>query len=135
MNILRWKKAFKVKQKTFSLIFKRLSVARNCFGPGSENLRINWLKIFDLLWFYMYHFHGFFFSYIIHCQVNNTLCYIVALRDVPNNTFSVDLQMQLYFRSRSYIFFPSENRLQGKTLFSNVHVLIDWHRLIQPNLF
>ena len=35
LNILRTKRAFKVKQKTFFIIFKRLLVAKNCLRPES----------------------------------------------------------------------------------------------------
>ena len=35
LNILGMKRAFNVKQKTFSIIFKGLSVASNCLKPES----------------------------------------------------------------------------------------------------
>ena len=38
LNILRTKRAFMVKQKTFSIIFKVLSVVKNCFRPQSAPL-------------------------------------------------------------------------------------------------
>ena len=38
LNILRTKRAFKVKQKAFFIIFKELSVAKNCLRPESTSL-------------------------------------------------------------------------------------------------
>ena len=39
LNILRTKRAFQVKQKVFFIIFKGLSVAKNCLRPESAPLR------------------------------------------------------------------------------------------------
>ena len=38
LNILRTKRAFKVKQKAFFIIFKGLSIAKNCLRPESAPL-------------------------------------------------------------------------------------------------
>ena len=38
LNILRRKRAFEVKSKTFFIIFKGLSVAKNCLRPESAPL-------------------------------------------------------------------------------------------------
>ena len=40
LNILRTKRAFKVKQKAFFIIFKELSAAKNCLRPESALLKL-----------------------------------------------------------------------------------------------
>ena len=44
LNILRTKKVFDMKQKTFYIIFKGLSVAKNCLRPESAPLNDSSLK-------------------------------------------------------------------------------------------
>ena len=41
INILRTKRAFKMKWKFFFIIFKGLSVAKNCVRPESAPLTLN----------------------------------------------------------------------------------------------
>ena len=44
LKYLKKKRAFKVKQKAFFIIFKDLLVARNCLWPESASLRLRILK-------------------------------------------------------------------------------------------
>ena len=41
LNILRTKRVFKVKQKAFFIIFKGLSVAKNCLRPEGAPLKVS----------------------------------------------------------------------------------------------
>ena len=41
LNILRMKRAFAVKQKAFFIIFKGLSIAKNCLRPENAPLRVH----------------------------------------------------------------------------------------------
>ena len=53
LNILRTKKAFKVKQNPFFIIFKEFSVAKTCFKPDNAPLKnmVVWDKTFFFLTF------------------------------------------------------------------------------------
>ena len=66
LNILSRKRAFEVKWKAFSIIFKGLSVAKNCLKPESAPLRVlkyyeQWARQFFALvrlrkkWQFLYH--------------------------------------------------------------------------------
>ena len=50
LNILRTKRTFKVKQKAFFIIFKGLSVAKNCLRPESAPLIVTYnTSLWELL--------------------------------------------------------------------------------------
>ena len=46
LNILRTKRAFEVKQKVFFIIFKGLSIAKNCLRPKSAPIILRFLRKF-----------------------------------------------------------------------------------------
>ena len=48
LNILRKKRDFNLKQKAFFIIFKRLSVAKNCLRPDTAILTLIWVGVLGI---------------------------------------------------------------------------------------
>ena len=48
LNILRKKRDFNLKQKGFFIIFKRLSVAKNCLRPDTAILTLIWVGVLGI---------------------------------------------------------------------------------------